>query len=136
MLQYDMWLVSPDKHIDCVCKNYDTRQGNRLCPRCLGTGYKIKIKKIKGVRQPGTVSSSGMGVTTETGIYFFKEDYHLKDDDLIIWNDEIEQITKTERYCSDAQKPVYYRCETKPKKTDNKVFLNNFYRAIGKPRRR
>ena len=79
MLQYDMWLVSPDKHIDCVCKNYDTRQGNRLCPRCLGTGYKIKIKKIKGVRQPGTVSSSGMGVTTETGIYFFKEDYHLKE---------------------------------------------------------
>ena len=57
---------------------------------------------------------------------------HFKDDDLIIWHDEIEQVTKTERFCSDAQKPVYYRCETKPRKSDTEIFLKNFYKAIGK----
>lgn len=132
MFEYDMWLISPDKHIDCICKNYDTKQAKRNCKRCLGLGYKIKIKKIKGVRQPGTMSAAGIQLTTETGIYFFKQDYHIKDDDLIVWHDEIEQVTKTERHCSDAQKPVYFRCETKPKKADNDIFLINFYKAIGK----
>ena len=127
-----MWLVSPDKHIDCVCKNYETKQSSKICKRCLGLGYKIKIKKIKGVRQPGSMSASGMQLNTETGIYFFKNDYKIKDDDLIIWHDEIEQVTKTERFCSDAQKPVYYRCETKPRKSDTEIFLKNFYKAIGK----
>ena len=78
------------------------------------------------------MSASGMQLNTETGIYFFKNDYKIKDDDLIIWHDEIEQVTKTERFCSDAQKPVYYRCETKPRKSDTEIFLKNFYKAIGK----
>lgn len=132
LLEYDMWLISPDKHIDCVCKNFETKQAFKFCPRCLGTGHKIKIKKIKGVRQPGGELSLGMGVTTENGIYFFKHDYGIKDDDLIVWHNEIEQVTKTERFCSDAQKPVYFRCETRLKKDNNEAFLFNFYKAIGK----
>lgn len=133
MLEYDMWLISPDKHVDCVCKNFDTDQATKFCPYCFGLGYKIKVKKIKGVRQPMQMTGSGMQLTTEVGVYFFKEDYKLKDDDVIVWNDEIEQVTKTDRFCSDSQKPVYFRCETKPKKTNNIIFLKHLYRAIGKP---
>lgn len=132
MLEYDMWLISIDEHINCVCKNFDTKQAYKFCPRCLGTGHKITIKKIKGVRQPGSQSSFAIGTSTETGIYFFKHDYKIKDNDLIVWHDEIEQVMKTERFCSDAQKPVYFRCETILKKTNREAFLKNLYRALGK----
>ena len=136
MLEYDMWLVAPDKHIDCVCKNFTTKQGDPSCPKCLGTGYKIRVKKIKGVRQPTVTLSAQLPVKTETGVFFFKVDYKIKDDDLIVWNNEIEQVVKTERHCSDAQKPVYYRCETIPKKSDNNIFLKTLYKGIGKPIRK
>ena len=46
MLEYDMWAVIKDKHIDCVCKNFETDQGKAGCPYCFGTGRKVKIKKI------------------------------------------------------------------------------------------
>ena len=48
MLEYDMWAVIKDEHIDCVCRNFETDQGKAGCPYCFGTGRKVKIKKIKG----------------------------------------------------------------------------------------
>jgi len=135
MLEYDIWIISPDKHVDCVCKNFDTNQADMMCPRCFGTGFKVKLKKIKGVRQPMAMSASNMQMSVEAGVYFFRSEYKIQEDDLIVWHDEIEHITRTDRFCSDAQKPVYFRCETKPKKTNTELFLKNFYRAIKKSRK-
>lgn len=136
MLEYDIWLITSDKHINCPCKNYDTDQGERFCPYCFGLGYKIKIKKIRGVRQPMSIEASKMQLETEVGVYFFKQDYKIKDDDILIWRDEIEQVTKTDRFCSDNQKPVYYRCETTPKKTNTKFILDSFKKAISRKGRK
>lgn len=130
MLEYDMYVVQPDPSIDCVCKNYDTKQGDPRCPRCLGTGQKIKIRKIKGVRQPDNIAYESMGITTEKGWYFFKNDYKVHRGDLLIWNNEVEEIVKVDRYCSDSNMPVYYYCEVVRKKADVRPFLLNFYRAI------
>ena len=131
-LEYDIWMIVSDKHISCPCKNYDTDQGDKYCPYCFGLGYKIKIKKIKGVRQPMSIQADKMKIDTEVGVYFFKQDYKIKDDDILIWNDEVEQVTRTDRFCSDSQTPVYYRCETTPKKTNIKFLLESFKRVIKK----
>ena len=131
MLEYDMYIVQLNPRVDCTCKNYDTKQGHPFCPRCLGTGQKIKIRKIKGVRQPDNLSYESMGITSEKGWYFFKNDYKVHRGDLLIWNNEVEEIVKVDRYCSDSNTPVYYYCEVVPKKSDTRVFLRNFYRAIG-----
>ena len=132
MLEYDMWIVTQDSHIDCPCKNFDTKQGKRHCPYCFGTGHKVKIKKIKGVRQPLTDSVRDVRVDYEHGVFFLKNIYDLKEKDFIVWHDEIEEVTFVERHCSDAQKPVYYRIETTKKKSDTEFFLKNFCRLIGK----
>lgn len=132
MLEYKMYLIKLDKHIDCVCKNFDTKQGNKFCPRCLGTGYKIKIKEIKAVRQPLDISTANMGVRSEVGVYFMKYDYKIAEDDLLIWGNEIEKVVKTDRFCSDSEKPVYFRCETTPKKYNNKLFLKMFFYVFDK----
>ena len=131
-----MYIISPDKHINCICKKFETEQGNKLCPYCFGLGYKIKIKRIKGVRQPTMISVGSSQVFTEIGIYFFKTDYGIKEDDIIVWDNEIEIVTRTDRFCSDAQKPVYFRCETRPKKTNTELFLNRLYSVLGKKRQR
>ena len=136
MLKYDMWVIIPDKHIDCVCKSFETKQANPFCPYCFGTGYKIKIRKIKGVRQPTTMSASGMQFTVETGVYFFNTDYDIKEGDIIVWDEDVDEVLRVDRFCSDAQKPVYLRCDTKPKKTNINRFLDNLYSAIGKKRQR
>ena len=130
LLEYDMYIVQPDPKIDCVCRNYETKQGDPMCPRCLGTGHKIKIRKIKGVRQPDDNTNKGNKVTTEECWYFFRNQYQVHAGDLIVWNNRIEKIVKVERYCSDSNMPVYYHCDAVRKKTDTRPFLVNFYRAI------
>lgn len=132
LLEYDMWLITPDKHIDCVCKSFETKQADKACRKCLGTGYKIKMKKIKGVRQPKNIGIADMKVSAEIGEYFFKNDYHIKEDDILVWRNEVEIVTRVDRFCSDAEKPVYYRCNTRPKKNDVEIFLRNLYKIIGK----
>ncbi len=127
-----MYVIIPDKHIDCICKSFETKQADLFCPYCFGTGYKVKIRKIKGVRQPTSMSASGMQFNVETGVYFFETDYDLKEGDLIVWDDEVDEITRTDRFCSDAQKPVYFRCDTKPKKTNVNIFLKNLYAILNK----
>ena len=134
MLEYDMYVVQPNQNVDCVCKNFDTKQGHPRCPRCLGTGQKIKIRKVRGVRQPDNLSYDSMGITTEKGWYFFKKDYKIRRGDLMVWNNEVEEVVKVDRYCSDSNIPVYYYCEVVPKKADNRVFLTNFYKAVGGPK--
>lgn len=136
MLEYDMWLIAPDKHIDCVCKSFETKQADKHCQKCFGIGYKIKIRKIKGVRQPTQISTSELKVTTETGVYFFKKDYGIKEDDIIVWGNEIEQVTRTDRFCSDSRTPVYFRCDTKPKKSNYNIFLKNLSKVINRTIRR
>lgn len=130
LLEYDIYIVQPDPKINCVCKNYDTKQGDPLCPRCLGTGQKIKIKKIKGVRQPDGIPYQDAQVTAEKSVYFFKSQYRVHAGDYLIWNNRIEKIMKVEQYCSDSNIPVYYYCEVARKKTDVRPFLVNFYRAV------
>lgn len=136
LIEYDMYVITPDKHIDCICKKFETQQGHKMCPYCFGIGYKIKIRKIKGVRQPDKMSTKGMQLNTEIGIYFFKSKYEIREGDILVWDNEIEEVTRTDRFCSDAQKPVYYRCETRPKKTNTELFLNRLYAVLGKRRQR
>ena len=130
LLEYDMYIVEPNPKIDCVCKDYDTKQGNPLCPRCLGTGQKIKIRKIKGVRQPDETPNENTRVTTEKGWYFFKDQYKVHCGELLVWNNTVEKITEVNQYCSDSNMPVYYNCAVSRKKSDIRPFLVNFYRAI------
>ena len=130
LLEYDMYIVQPDFKINCVCKDYDTKQGNPLCPRCLGTGQKIKIRKIRGVRQPDDGLYSGARATVEKSWYYFKNDYKIRPGDYLIWNNRIEKVVEVDPYCSDSNMPVYYFCEAERKKTDVRPFLVNFYRAI------
>ena len=132
MLEYDMWAVIKDEHIDCVCRNFETDQGKAGCPYCFGTGRKIKIKKIKGVRQPTSGSARDMTISYNYGVYFFKNIYELKEGDFIIWDNRIEEVSHIKEYCSDAQKPVYYRVEAIPKKADNEIFLRLFSKMIGR----
>lgn len=131
LLEYDMYWVSVDKHIDCVCKNFNTQQGNPTCEHCLGTGHKVKIYKVKGVRQPDTVEIFNVRVDVEVGVYFFENKFRIKEDDYLIWRGEIEQVTKVERFCSDSEKAVYYRVETARKKSDTEAFMKNFCKAVG-----
>ena len=136
MLEYDIWAIIRDPHIDCVCKNFNTKQGEPSCIYCLGTGNKIKIKKIKGVRQPTSGSARDMTINYERGIYFVKNIYELKPKDILIWGDFIEEIDMVQSYCSDAQKPVYYKIETIPKKTDTEILLKNFCKLTNTTYRR
>lgn len=136
MLQYEMYIVSQDPHYDCICRNFNTSQGDPACEHCLGTGHKVTIRKVKGVRQPETQDAFKINVDVEVGVYFFKNDVVPKEFDLIIWHNEIERITKVERFCSDAEKPVYYRCETRRVKTDTEIFLKNFCKAVGRTYKR
>ena len=60
----------------------------------------------------------------------------LKEGDIIVWDEDVDEVLRVDGFCSDAQKPVYLRCDTKPKKTNINRFLDNLYSVIGKKRQR
>jgi excinuclease UvrABC ATPase subunit len=131
---YEMFLVQQDFNVDCTCVNFTTKQASDTCEKCLGTGKKIKIRKIKAAPQNNKTIFRGTGVAeiATTSTYYMKPEYPISQENIIVDGENIDLIQRVESMRSDHHEPVYYRCEANPKKTNNKVFLKNFNKIIGR----
>lgn len=131
---YEMFVVQQEFDIDCTCVDFTTKQPKDSCEKCLGTGKKIKIKKIMAVSQSNKVSVRGTGVSeiVTTSKYYMKPDYPVYPENIIVDYDIVDVIQRTEHMRSDNHAPVYYRCEANPKKSNSKIFLKNFNKIVGR----
>lgn len=130
--QYEMYAVHVDESIDCACKNFTTKQGDPKHKLCLGTGQKIKIKKIQGASQESSSSFRNTD-TSEAGtamIYYIDSKYHIKENDIIVDNGDIFVAHRIERKKGTNRDYVYQKCICINKKTDVQVFLKNFNEIV------
>lgn len=130
--QYDMYVVHVDPNIDCACKNFTTKQGDPNHKLCLGTGQKIKIKKIKGASQESSSSFRNTD-TSEAGsamVYYIDAKYHINQNDIIVDHDDVFVAHRVERKKSTEREFVYQKCICINKKTDVQVFLKNFNEIV------
>ena len=91
---YDFYTVHPDKNYICTCTEHATKQPDKKCKKCLGTGYRIKIYTARGgcneTMKGGAIMSTQ--TTSITRMYYIPYKYKLQEDDLIIDDNTNEVI--------------------------------------------
>ncbi len=133
-LSYEMYAVQQYNDIHCTCVKVASENGDTNCPKCLGMGHKIVIKKIKGVKQSTEQASfrnRGMSEKVMTPVFFFDAAYPVKMGNLIVDGDEIYVIQDVARKMTDKGKTVYFRCTSAPLKAREKIVLENFHKIVG-----
>lgn len=137
-VEYPMYIVQQDYKYRCTCNDIASKQGNLNCPKCLGTGYKIKIRKIKGVWQPEeiTIRIDSMPNNVLSGVFYFREQGNLNVEEgnvVIRDQDNIEIIQKAKRFYSNSNKEViYYQCTSVKKRNYRNEFWKMFCDLVGK----
>lgn len=129
MFEYPVYLIHPDKKINCTCQNFDTKQGNPKCKTCLGTGKKITIQIIQAAVQPCIVSDSEYH--KEAGrIYYTRTEYPVKKYDIIVDHMHVDVVQTAKRFQTDDKGVIYYQIYTAPKEFNRELFRNHFYEII------
>lgn len=132
--EHEFFIVQQDFDIDCVCVNYDTKQADPGCKKCLGTGHKIKIRKIRGASQDSTIPNTARPVNElfVAKSYYIKTECKMYKDNIIVDNDEIYFVYQPRNATAFEGRTVYQKVMAISKKLDSKVFLKNFYEIIGR----
>lgn len=134
LLDHEIYVVYLNKHIKCTCLQEGTSQPKPGCKRCLGTGYKIKIRKCMAACQDSSVPStmrntSGFVISRN---YYVKSKDRLNNDDIIIDGNDIYFLFQGPDYASFDGKQVYQKCSAMPKKLDSEEFFANFNSIVGR----
>lgn len=134
LLSYDVYIIRQDYDVKCSCVNYDTKEGDINCPKCLGTGYKIRIKKI-------SVASQETDVPTPTTksfdsaiarMYYTKDNIHIDYGNIIVDNGNPYTVHRKKDYTSFLNEKVYTKFVAIEKRNNPKIFMNLFNQTMNK----
>jgi hypothetical protein len=134
-LEYKMYVVILDKKMACTCRDVNDTP-NPDCPKCLGTGHRVKVKRITGVMEPDEVSLrlEGQQQAAPSNYYYFDADKVPKEavaaGNIIVREDEADILQGAKKYRSDSNRVIYYYTEAVPMKSNIKLFLKNFYNLV------
>lgn len=134
---YEFYVVHPIESIKCTCVNQATKQADPTCINCLGTGNKIKIRKIKGASNDLEVMVAGKGVRgsaaqTVGRTYFIKNKYPIGDTDMIIDKDEIFNVYRVFKKRGMEGYMTHNQVTAVPKRNDHAIVLQNFRKIMKK----
>lgn len=129
---YDFYIVQQDFNIMCTCIEFSTKQPNPACPKCLGTGRKIKIKKIRGASEDDKGSFRNMSLNESSFMrsYYIDAKYPIYEQNIIVDNDEVLIAHRIEEKKTANREIVYRKAFMNKKKSHTKEFLRNFYRVV------
>lgn len=132
---YDFYIVQPNPDIKCTCINENTLQADPNCEKCLGTGQRIKIKKVRGASQdsdsPATMRA-GVQVIVARNYYIPLSEAEMHNDDIIVDGKYIYFVFQNLTNRSFQGEAIFQKSLTITKKLNTKVFLKNFNKIIGR----
>ena len=133
----NIWRIHPVKTITCSCVNFASRQAKTECTNCLGTGHKIVISKISGVRynRTGNFSAGGNGASVmekyNMAVFFFDDKYKVEKDDLILDENQAFIVSRMDRKTSANGRGAYRDCEVQLVKSGGDFILNQARKIVG-----
>lgn len=134
---YEFYVVNTDQEVKCSCTMMASNQSDPRCPKCLGTGYRIIIRKGKGASGDELKGASTLGARSSRVIknYFIKDGFVPNEKDLIVDNSEIFYVHRVQRRRS--IEGIYSHSEIVAAKLTNAhdEVLNNFNNIINKHRK-
>lgn len=132
MYSKDQYLVTRNENIRCTCTEHSTSQANADCPKCLGTGYKITIRKIKAAAQDTKLPSTsfkGKSLTVTRNFFVPRKYSMLKDDIIVSYGIPFFVVEIQELISLEGSLP-YNKATTVKKQFDANVFMTNFNRIV------
>ena len=128
------FLVKKDDRIKCECVNHTTRQPDASCKKCLGTGHKVSIKKIRGAcyeqMKGGATLSSRTSRIIRT--YYFPTEVELSENDFIVDQGEVYYVYRVATYRGLDGKATHKQVTSVLKSEDHDKIYNNFKNIISK----
>lgn len=137
---YEFYTVHPIRDIKCTCVTHATQEGDPSCVMCLGTGHKIKIRKIKGASNDSIENIAGKGIKgsmSESTIrtYFVDDKFPIAEDDLIIDDNKVFYIFRINHMRAFGGIKTHKEANVLPKKNDEKIILKNFNKIMDRYRK-
>ena len=132
LMKYKIYVINRETDILCTCYNTGTSQADPNCPRCLGTGYKLKIRETEAACNetgaPSVMRNSTEFVVSRT--YYIPNDIRLNNDDIIVDNGEPWFVVQGTELRSFEGEKVYSKYTCMNKKLNSDVFMENFNKII------
>lgn len=130
----DLYLIHADRNIKCTCHLEGSGQPDPDCQKCLGTGFKIYIRKVHGASQTSQLPTS-MRAGTNAYIamnFYFIDNLPIEQDDIVIKDGEPFVVYQLTRQTGFAGRYCYVKVCCTEKKIESKVFMSNFNKLVSK----
>lgn len=137
-MSYEVFVIHRINDVICPCVNSATKQAEPGCKMCLGTGNKVKIRKIKVAANDiegnasGSRSVRGSAATTVTKKYFVDVKYPVGDYDIIVDDDELMYVFRVYTMKGFNGEVTHNQIEAFPKRNDHDIILKNFNEIMKK----
>ena len=122
LFSHPVWFILRDKDIVCPCLNFVSKQADKNCKICLGTGNKIQLVRVNAAHQNNKISLRGTGIgfaeVDIVNVYYTHANTSIKLGDIIVDGEDIDVVKDVYYEHSDEQKIVYWRIETVPYRKD------------------
>lgn len=137
MYSHEQYVVNRNERVRCTCTEHATSQANANCPKCLGTGYKITIRKIQAAAQDTKLPSTsfkGKSLTV-TRNFFMPRKYPIEKDDIIVSYGVPFFVVEIQEMISLQGSLPYNKVTTVKKQFDAGIFIDNFNAIISGSKR-
>ena len=129
---YEMYLVRTDQNMTCTCVDPVSKAPDLMCEKCLGTGFRIRIQKVKGANRENKVMFRTYGTSENgtTNIFYFEDNYPIKEKDLIYDSSGLYIVQRYQPETGANNKVIYYRAEANPEKQFEQERIKNLEKII------
>ena len=129
---YYFYLINCNAAIKCTCLDPITKDPNLKCKKCLGLGYKIKIRKVFGaIRETKEREVSiAQTISITPKIVYIKGLVHSSKDDLVIDNESIYRVFTRQYHKGEHGEFGFTRLTCPTEKSNHSTFIRNFRRLM------
>lgn len=130
---YNVWIIKRVKNITCTCVDHETKQPTNSCPKCFGTGNKVKLYRTKAVLREGKeqeaiFSDSTVSSTPKMG--YFKYGIIIENSDYVIDKEDVYSVFTKQYLRGEDGEPNTIKCTCAPIKMDSKIIIKNLKEVL------
>lgn len=134
---YEFNIVRQDFNNPCACVDFVTKQPDPACKKCLGTGYRVTIRKIRGASQDshGSFKNNSTEERISASSYYIDGKYDISTENIII-DAGVPLVSHRVEVKRTANREIVYRkVYAVMKKGNPQLFMENYNRALKGDRR-
>lgn len=125
---YNAYMVKLNKSMRCECLNPSTKEPNKECRHCLGTGYYIKISTVFMATREGKAyeADRAQSFAVNPKIVYLKGFVNANKDDIIVDSENVYSVYTVQHHRGSKGEQMITRCVCPDLKLNKVQFLKLF----------